>query len=110
MHRLVVVSRAEVKCASDFSLFKALNTSGSLQLDIIWINFPESIALRFDTYYQEVDGNVRLFAQGNIFLHKADDYLSFLGHREAILRVIKPLFICVKMSLCVLTLFIAINL
>ena len=102
MHGLVVVGRVEVECASDFPLLEALDSSGSLQLDIVWINFPESITLGLHANHEEVDGNVGLLAQCNILLHETDDDLSLLGHRKAVLWVIEPLLISVEMRLRVL--------
>ena len=109
MDRLVVVGWVEPEGASDFSLLEALETLGSLILDVVSVHFPKSVTLRLNSHDEEVNGNVSLLAQSKILLHQTDDDLSLFGHSEAVLRVVEPLIVGVEVDLGVLGLFITIS-
>ena len=67
--------------------------------DIVTVDFPKAVTLRFNSYDKEVDWNVGLFAESKIFLHKTDNDLSLFGNGKSVLRIIEPLIIGVEMYL-----------
>ena len=106
---LVVVGGVQPECARDFTLLKALQTLGRLELNIITIDLPKAIPLRFHSHDEEVDGDVGLFAKSEILLHQTDDHLRLLCNGEAVLGVIEPLVIGVEVHLRVLRLLVTIG-
>ena len=95
---LLVVSGGKPDSASNLSLGKALATFGSLQHDVVPVDFPKAIALRSDSYNHEVNRNVGSLASVHILLHQRDYHLSLLLHTQAVLRVVEPLVIGVQVN------------
>mmetsp|Transcript_32336 Transcript_32336/g.40072 ORF Transcript_32336/g.40072 Transcript_32336/m.40072 type:complete len:205 (-) Transcript_32336:20-634(-) len=109
MDGLVFVSRIEPESARDFALFESLQTLGRLENDVVAVDLPEPLALGAYAHDQEVDGNVGLVAKGHIFLHERDNDLRFLGHGQAVLRVVEPAIVRVQVHFRVLRLFVAVG-
>jgi len=106
---LVVVCRAQPQSSRDLTLLEALLAFCGLILDVVAVNLPKAVTLRFNSHDKEVDWNVVLLAKSLIFLHKTDNYLSLFGNRKSILRVVEPLVIGIKMHLCILCLFVTVG-
>ena len=64
---------------SDFSLSESLKSFGCLEDNVIFIDFPKSISLGFDSDYHKVDWDVWSLGDLLILLHQTNDQVSFLG-------------------------------
>lgn len=102
---LLVVGGLQPNSACDFTLFESLETLGSLKHNVLAVNLPQSVSLRLYTDENEVDRNVRLLGDVDVLLHKTNDHLCLLVDSKPILRVVEPLFISVKLSVCLLSFF-----
>lgn len=109
MNGLVVVGWREPKCARNFTLLEALEAFGSFELNVVTVDLPESVTLRFNSDDQEVDGDVGLLAERAILLHQTDNDLCLFRNGKAVLRIVKPLVIRVEVHLGVLGFLVTIS-
>jgi len=90
---LLVMRGLQPDRGRNFALAKPLEALGSLQHDILLVNFPKTVSFGANSHNEEVDWNVRFLRNIFIFLHERNDDLRFLGHTQSILRIVEPLLV-----------------
>ena len=107
---LLVVLGVQPYSPGNFPLFEPLTTLCGLKNDVILVDFPESVSLGFHPYHRKVDRNVWSLRDVLILLHKRDNHLSALSNGEAVLWVVEPAVVGVKLHIGVFVLFISVSL
>lgn len=79
VHMFLIMDGIKPNGLSDFALFESLTALGRLKDDVVPVDFPEAVSLRFDPYNHEVDGDVGSLGDLFIFLHEGDDQLGLFS-------------------------------
>ena len=107
---LLVMLGVQPHSPGNFPLFEPLTTLSGLKNDVILIDFPESVSLGFHPYHRKVDRNVWSLRDVLILLHERDNHLSALSNGEAVLWVVEPAVVGVKLHIGVFVLLISVSL
>jgi hypothetical protein len=105
MDRLLLILGQQSACLSDFTLTESLETRRRLKHNITLADFPEPVALGFDSHNNEVHGNVRPLRNLFVLLHQTDYERRLFGDRDPELRVVEPPVIGVVLGALAILLF-----
>ena len=98
--------RGENAVLGYLSLSESLKALRCLQDDVVLIDLPQAVSFRLDTDHQEVDWDVWLLGHLLVLLHKTQNKVCLLGHRDSKLRIVEPSIIGIILNGGVLVLLI----
>jgi len=86
----LIMLRCQPQSASEFSHFSLGATRCCLQNNVVAFNLPKTVALRLNSYDEEVDRDDWALADIEVFLHETDNALSAFCNGQAELGVVEP--------------------